>query len=111
MLSQDLQSVPILAYTFISITSVVLAYVTLMDKEDTPSNTSATSMLPSLSSLNPFGNKEAPPQANLISSLTGDGLPEAQAQANKIFGGKKHKNTKRKHNKSPKHKKTRHHHK
>ena len=51
----DNQHIPILAYTFIGITSLVLAYATFLDKspsENSVETSSATSMLPS----NPFTN-------------------------------------------------------
>ena len=62
------QPIPILAYAFIGITTLVLAYATFLDTGDTKNTpgqngASATSLLPSsVQSLNPFANQ---PQANV----------------------------------------------
>ena len=95
-------SIPILAYVFISITSLVLTYVTLMDKTDTNSNVSATSMLPQIS--NPFAVPSVAPSALPVPVP----VPVAVAEVvnpTQSTGGKsinktknkriKHKNTKR----------------
>lgn len=138
MLFTELQSIPIMSYTFISLTSVILAYVTLMDTNviETPASTSsATSMLPALpaiESLNPFGSKQSTTLPTALSSGTSTtnttnttnsmfSLPVAnpttntaatglpEAPVNKIFGGR----TRRQHKNKTKvaHKKTRTNHK
>ena len=53
------QPIPILAYTLIGITSLVLAYATFLDKtsDNNSNDKSATSMLPDVFSKSPIENK------------------------------------------------------
>jgi hypothetical protein len=68
-------SIPVLAYGLIGVTSLVLAYATFMDdtgNTNNSSNTSATSMLPNVN-LNPFSQGTQPtssPTQPVITSAT-----------------------------------------
>lgn len=86
-------SVPLLAYAFISITTLVMAYATFLDTGDNQTSESATSLLPSIQSLNPFNS--ASPVANAV---------PVTPQKVSTFGGKsrRHKN---KHHSTKRHKK------
>jgi hypothetical protein len=64
-------SIPILAYAFIGITTLVLAYATIMDTEPIGDATSATSLLPSFSSQQPT-----------TTSSTAQSIPIAQQISN-----------------------------
>jgi len=115
--NQHIQHIPILAYTFIGITSLVLAYATFLDKspsENSVETSSATSMLPS----NPFSNlvtenkeTDVPPSAPIEKvaeqneTNKNKEIPIEPPEKQPAIGGKKTKrykkkrrNTKRKNN-------------
>lgn len=60
--SNNEDSVPVLAYVMVGITSFVLAYATFLDTEELKDETveSNTSLLPAVPNLNPF-SQETPP--------------------------------------------------
>jgi hypothetical protein len=109
----DSQPIPILAYTFIGITSLVLAYATFLDKnnsDESSETSSATSMLPDVFSKTPIAAiaTNAPP---LITEAAAPPLNEKKPDEIAAIGGKtkhhktkhhkkKHNNTKRKKAKS-----------
>jgi len=118
------QPVPLLAYGLISITTLVLAYATFLDKEKPNSGNSvgqsSTSMLPNISAISPFSStpSSASSITSSISSLnplsstpTATALPTTP-MANVLpsaptkVGGKAKKKTKRNYP-DKKHKKTR----
>jgi len=115
------ERIPVLAYAFIGITSLVLAYATFLDKapESDSNNKSATSMLPDVFSKTPIENKpiessnnnlekekELPtaptePVSNLEKEKEVPAAPKNLEQKNAIGGKtkrnkKKSRNTKRK---------------
>lgn len=122
------ENIPLLAYFFVSVTSLVLAYVTYTDeiskipgqiKQTVDSSTStASSTLSSLTSglSNPFSSTSAPASSTsstentqASSSLTSlNPFTSSEEKPNNMTGGKKkHKKTKRHHSK-PNHNKTKH---
>jgi hypothetical protein len=106
----DNQPIPILAYTFIGITSLVLAYATFLDKGSStgsPEPSSGTSLLPSVFSkpLDSITNI-VPTAAPVTENIPINENPKDQP----VFGGKtkrnkkKHTNTKRKNKSKSNHK-------
>ena len=89
--------VPILAYTFIGITSLVLAYATFLDKTPAKANALssgaiASSTLPSIQSLNNTVATNVPPPPPPSESSENKQVQGGKTKRNK----KKHTNTKRK---------------
>ena len=98
--------IPILAYTFIGITSLVLAYATFLDKSannDSKNNktaASATTMLPDVFSKTPVpsipNNNPKPSVANVIPTAPNNNLEQKPTVGGKTKRSKKTtRNTKR----------------
>jgi hypothetical protein len=95
------EHIPVLAYAFIGITSLVLAYATFLDKtsDNETDNKSATSMLPDIFSKTPF--PEIPTNEN-PKSESANPPPNNDLEQKPAVGGKtkrrkkKRNNTKRK---------------
>ena len=113
------ENIPLLAYFFVGVTSLVLAYVTYEDeinkipgqiKQSVDSTTSsASSTLSSLTSglSNPLSSSSSTDN-NTTALTTLNPLAVNEEKPSNISGGKKkHKKTKRHHSK-PKHNKTKH---
>jgi hypothetical protein len=97
--------IPILAYTFIGITSLVLAYATFLDKSANESNNNktATSMLPDVFSKTPIPsiatNNPNQPVTNVIPTAPNNNLEQKPTVGGKTKRHKKKsRNTKRKNN-------------
>lgn len=90
-------TIPITAYAFIGITTLVLSYVTFMDNEpEAKPAESATTLLPNV---NPFAATPAPAQPSpvLAQALAIPAFltPKPEQPVAKTVGGKKSKKTKR----------------
>jgi len=77
------ENIPFVAYTLIGITTLVLTYASLMDKDNTKSDESSTSMLPSMNnepepSAPPATEPEAP--AEEVAKAVPIGAPPAEAE-------------------------------
>jgi hypothetical protein len=80
-------SIPVLAYGLIGVTSLVLAYATFMDdtgNTNNSSNTSATSMLPNVN-LNPFSQGTQPASSPTQPVVA---VPVTSSSPLKTMGGK-----------------------
>jgi hypothetical protein len=103
--------IPIMAYAFIGITSLVLAYATFLDKEGVKGSPgSATSMLPSVKSLNPFSATATPENKTIGSMPIAQAVPIASAPNpvaldKKTTVGGKTKRNKKGHRSTKRHKK------
>jgi len=94
-------TIPITAYAFIGITTLVLSYVTFMDNEpEAEPAESATTLLPNV---NPFAATSAPAQPSPVlaqamaipASIPAFLTPKPEQPVAKTVGGKKSKKTKR----------------
>jgi hypothetical protein len=96
-------TIPITAYAFIGITTLVLSYVTFMDNEpEAKPAESATTLLPNV---NPFAATSAPAPAQpspvlaqamaIPTSIPAFLTPKPEQPVAKTVGGKKSKKTKR----------------
>uniref|UniRef100_A0A6C0D9U4 Uncharacterized protein n=1 Tax=viral metagenome TaxID=1070528 RepID=A0A6C0D9U4_9ZZZZ len=74
------ERIPVLAYAFIGITSLVLAYATFLDKtsDNNSNDKSATSMLPDVFSKTPIENKPNEPSNN--NNLEKEEVPTAPTE-------------------------------
>ena len=100
--------IPILAYGLIGVTTLVLSYATFLDSQGAKGGPAApgqssTSMLPNISSMNPFSQTQPTTNTNssILSSISQVPAPSAPL-ATKIGGRKntKRKLAKQKHNKT-----------
>lgn len=104
--------IPILAYGLIGVTTLVLSYATFLDSQGAKGGPAApgqssTSMLPNISSMNPFSQTQPTTNTNSsilpsISQVPAPSAPVATPVATKIGGRKqtKRKLAKQKHNKT-----------
>ena len=89
--------IPLLAYAFVGITTLVLSYITFLDKDDN-SKASATASLPNI-----FGSKDAAPaQPAPVQPAPTAPAPAETPIAQPIVGGKRKSKNKQKKNKKTK---------
>jgi hypothetical protein len=102
--------IPILAYAFIGITTLVLTYATLTDNDvtnKTPTATESSSITSMLPNLNVFSNSPAKPEVveSKPEPVVANPISEEAKPATNIVGGKRSKHKRNKNKKTKRNRK------